>query len=133
MKQENSFPQILSCFPEESKLLNTEKYTARNFLGYSFLNSATTALYKDEITFTIFIINMKTSEEADSTLKKLADVQDDKNVFRFGENAYKLQDGNNGLIDLAVEKNFIYGLIDCTDQNKSKKFMQETELKLRAF
>lgn len=133
LKQENSFPQILSCFPQESKLLNTEKYTARNFLGYSFLNSATTALYKEGIIFTIFIINIKTSEEADSTLKKFIDVQDDKNISRFEENAYKLEDRNNGIIDVAVEKNFIYGLINCTDQNKSKKFMQETELKLKAF
>lgn len=44
LKQENSFPQILSCLPNESKQINTEKYTARNFLDYSFFNSAVTAL-----------------------------------------------------------------------------------------
>ena len=133
LNQDNSFPEILSCFPEESKQLNTERYTAQNFLGYSFLNSVVTALYKDEITFTLFIVNTKRSEVADSILKKFIDAQNSKSVSRFAENKYKLEDKNNGLIDLALEKNFIYGSINCTDQTKSEKFMKKLELKLKNF
>ena len=133
LKQDNSFPKILNCFPEESKQLNTEKYTARNFLGYSFLNSATTALYKDGNLFTLFIINLETSNEADSTLKKFINAQDSKNISYIEENVYKVDNKNNGLIVLAVEKNFIFGLINCPDQNISKKYIYETRLKLRTF
>lgn len=134
LKQENSFPHILSCLPDESKQINTEKYTARNFLGYSFFNSAVTALYKENsINFTLFIVDAKTPAAADSVLKQYIELQNIENVRGFGNNGYLLNDKNIGKITIAVVNNFIYGLINCTDQDSMAELMHEAELKLKAF
>lgn len=133
LKQDNSFPKILNIFPEEEKNINSEKYIARNFLGYSFLNSVTTVLYDSVETFTLFIIGLKSSEDADSTLKKFINLQSAENISQFEDNGYKINDKNNGLITLAIENNFIFGILNCSDQNKIQKYMIETKMKLRAF
>lgn len=132
LKQENSFPKIMQCFPEKSKKPNTEKYIAQNFLGYSYLNSVISVSYNDDITFTAFVIMTKTLEDANSTVKKFLDAQKKENIFHVGDNRYEVTDQNNGRLVFDVQKHFIFGLINCTDESKKEKFMNDFNTKLEA-
>ena len=68
LKQNNAMPKLFRVFPAEGKLTNTEQYIARNFLGYSFLNSAYVSSYKDGSLFKIFVIESATPEKANAML-----------------------------------------------------------------
>ena len=130
LNQENSLPQVLSYFPEKSKLQNTEKYVAHNFLGYSFLNSVMTVSYKNEKEFTAFLVKMNSHSDALATVKKFLDSQAKENITQSDDNKYEVNDKMNGLMNFAVEKDCIYGLMNCADKIISKNFMQEFESKV---
>lgn len=130
LKQENSFPKILQCFPETAKQINTEKYVAQNFLGFSFLNSVMTVSYKNDIEFTAFVVITKNPDEVNSVFKKFIDAQSKENISFSDNRSYDVKDQNNGQMKISVKKNFIYGLINCTDKDNAESFMKEFSQKL---
>ena len=57
LKEKGTLPTLLNSFPLEGKVKNSEKFVAKNFLGYSFLHSAFTVDYELSGTkFKLFII-----------------------------------------------------------------------------
>jgi len=72
LKQNNTMPKLFQVFPGEEKLSNTEQYVAHNFLGYSFLNSAYTVMYKDSSAFKIFVIESTTPEKQTRWLQNIS-------------------------------------------------------------
>jgi hypothetical protein len=64
-------PEVLSFFPPENKLSNSETFTNNNFLGYEFLKKAYTCQYqKGSKLFKIFIVENASKEEALKALKQ---------------------------------------------------------------
>lgn len=64
------FPEALACFPGEGRVPHSERYLARDVLGYGFLHSAYTADYEaDRFRGRIFIF--EAADEADA--KKMLD------------------------------------------------------------
>jgi hypothetical protein len=74
IKDPGAFPGILRAFADEGLVANSEKYVARNFMGFKFLSRGFTAAFKrDGQEFEAFVVDSRTTDEAGATLKLLAD------------------------------------------------------------
>ncbi|MEJ2719816.1 MAG: hypothetical protein P8181_01565 [bacterium] len=118
---ETGFPKLLSCFPEEGRILNSEKYIAKYFLGHGFLHSAFTASYElDDNSFDVFIIEAADSGGARDMLDKYLELVKSKggqpDVFN---DTYRFVDPRResaGPANLRVRNRYIWGLF--TDNEK---------------
>ena len=69
--EKGTLPSILTTFPAEGKVKNSEKFIAKNFLGYSFLYSAFTADYElPDKKFKLFIIEGTDKNECKTMIQK---------------------------------------------------------------
>jgi hypothetical protein len=69
-----SFPRLLSAFPREGLVANSEKYILRDFLGMAFLSNGFTAEYrKDGLEAHAFLIEGKNPEDAAAMEKRYLD------------------------------------------------------------
>jgi hypothetical protein len=98
---ESVMPKILTEFPEKGKKLNEETYINESVLGHEYLSGAFKAIYESgDISFSIFIIDKKSPEEAQSManafLKKSGLDADES-----GAGKYVFRDGYNGTIFLS--------------------------------
>lgn len=88
LEGEPSLPKAVQAFPERGKIVNSEAFTARNYLGHSFLNFAFKADYQDNgETFQVFII------EADNEAAA-AQMADDYAAFARGKGSPVETPGN---------------------------------------
>jgi len=71
VKAKGSLPPLLSLFPKEGLILNSEKFILHNFLGHSFLHDGYLASYKEKgLEFDLFIIEGKSEADAADMLKQ---------------------------------------------------------------
>jgi len=69
-----AFPAILRAFAGDGLVANSEKYVARNFMGFKFLSRGFTAAFKrDGQEYEVFVVDSRTADEAEAMLKQLAD------------------------------------------------------------
>ncbi len=74
IKDPAAFPALLKAFPAEGLVANSEKYIARNFMGFKFLNRGYGASYKrDGQEFDAFVIEARSAEETAAVLKQFID------------------------------------------------------------
>jgi hypothetical protein len=125
LKQNNATPKLFQIFPVEGKLPNTEQYVARNFLGYSFLNSAYVAMYKDSSEFKIFVIESATPEKANAMFAEYLNAVPKETVTKLTPDKYQIRDPHNGIIGLQVFNQYIYGILNCTDPNTRDQYLRE--------
>ncbi len=124
-KQENKFPPVFKYFPAGSKLPNSEKYISQNFLGHSFLKSVTTVKYDDEFPFTAFIIDAGSKEEAIKVLNQFISAETGAKTEKILENHYLINDPLNGVIEIIMQKQFLFGVMNCLDKTKKENFLNE--------
>jgi len=68
-----ALPRELGCFPAERRVAHSERYTARNFLGYEYLHSAFSAEYAAAgQPCKAFLITAKDAAEAGEMVRRLA-------------------------------------------------------------
>lgn len=68
------YPSLLGRLPARGRLPNTEKYTAKDFLGFDFLPNAAGATYQvRSTTAEIFVADCSTREQARDVYQKLRD------------------------------------------------------------
>ena len=125
LRQNNAMPRLFQVFPVKGKLPNTEQYVARNFLGYSFLNTAYTVMYKDGSAFKVFVIESTAPEKSESILANYFKAIPKEAVAKFEREKYVVQDPHNGLIELQVFNRYICGVIGCTDSETRDLCFQE--------
>jgi hypothetical protein len=113
LKQHNAIPKLFTVFPTARKLLNTEQYVARNFLGYRFLNSAYMTTYKDSSAFKIFLLELATPEKAHGVISEYFKVIPKGAVTQLAADTYQVQDPNNGAIGLLVFDRYLCGIMNC--------------------
>ncbi|MDP1993342.1 MAG: hypothetical protein Q8K00_20170 [Syntrophales bacterium] len=117
-------PPLLSAFPSEGKKDNSEKYITRNFLGYTFFNSAYTADY--EIAgkrFKLFLIEAADKNECKSIIQKY--FRQIKNPEReVTEGRYTVSDPHHGMIDLFWKGAYIWGAVDLADADLRSKVLK---------
>jgi hypothetical protein len=115
LNTDSSLPEILGCFPTENKIQNSEKFIARNFLGYDFFNYCFVSDYGDPMDpFTVFIIETKDSDESKSVLKKYFEfIKHNEQEIKKAD--YSLKDPYHGDISISWQDRYIWGIIKLAD------------------
>jgi hypothetical protein len=118
LHQGTSLPGILAAFPTENKRPFTEQYIAKSFLGYSPLNGVFVTSYDDGAPYRLFVIRLKTPEEALTTLKDL-DKALPASATRSGEGAERsIADPNNGGVMIVLKGSNLLGIVSTEAVNK---------------
>ncbi|MCX5820138.1 MAG: hypothetical protein NT047_09550 [Deltaproteobacteria bacterium] len=119
-----SLPSILSAFPREGEKKNSEKFIAREFLGYSFFHSAFTADYElSGKKFKLFVIEGTNPEDCRNMireyLKHTGNPQD-----KVEEGRYQLKDPYHGGMDFYWKGNYIWGALDLADETLRSRVLK---------
>jgi hypothetical protein len=131
LNERGGLPSLLSVFPAEGKLRNSEKFIARNFLGYSFLHSAFTADYDlFGKKFKLFLMACKDRNECRTIIQDyLRQVKSpEKEVV---EGRHTLADPHHGTIDLCWEGIYVWGVLDLAEPDLRSRHLKLLEDELR--
>jgi len=105
------FPSLIDVFPQDGKIANSEKFSLRNFLGYSFLKNGYMAEYNlDGMEFNCFIIRAETDEEADNMFNQLLERKKDVPIERSDKGVFYVDKYYHNVY-MAVVNNHICGVI----------------------
>jgi hypothetical protein len=119
-----TLPPILSAFPEEGKKKNSEKFIAKDFLGYSFLHSAFTADYElSGKKFKLYVIEGADQNDCRSMIQKYLQQTGDprKNV---AEGRYTLPDPYHGEMDFLWKGKYIWGVLNLGEPSLRSKYLK---------
>ena len=117
-------PSLLTTFPAEGKIKNSEKFIAQNFLGYSFFYSAFTADYElpDKI-FRLFIIEGTDRNECKTIIEKyLQSIKSPRKEV--AEGRYIFSDPYHGEIELHWQGRYIWGTLNVNDTKLRSKYLK---------
>jgi hypothetical protein len=117
-------PSILTTFPAEGKIKNSEKFIAQNFLGYSFFYSAFTADYElSDKKFKLFIIEGTDNNECKTMIEKY--LQSIKSPGKeVAEGRYIFSDPYHGEIELHWKGRHLWGILNVNDQSLRSKYLE---------
>jgi hypothetical protein len=117
-------PSILTTFPAEGKIKNSEKFIAQNFLGYSFFYSAFTADYElFDKKFKLFIIEGTDNNECKTMIEKY--LQSIKSPGKeVAEGRYIFSDPYHGEIELHWKGRHLWGILNVNDQSLRSKYLK---------
>ena len=123
LDEKGTLPPILSSFPEEGKIRNSEKFVAKNFLGYSFLHSAFIAEYGlSGKKFKLFLIQAGDKNECKSMVQRY--LQQIKNPEKeVKEGRHTLSDPHHGVIDLSWKGRYVWGVLDLANADLRSKYL----------
>ena len=129
--EKGGLPSLLSAFPPEGKKGNSEKYITRNFLGYTFFNSAYTADYElAGRAFKLFLIEAADKNECKSIIQKyLRQIKVPEREMTEGR--YTVLDPHHGVIDLFWKGAYIWGAVDLADADLRSKILKSFEANIR--
>lgn len=117
-------PPILSVFPEEGKKKNSEKFIAKNFLGYSFFHSGFTADYDlSGKKFKLFVMEGANQEDCRRMIRKYLE-KVGKPRENIGEGHYTLQDPYHGEMDFSWKGKYIWGVLNLGDPILRSKYLR---------
>jgi hypothetical protein len=122
-----SLPATLSFFPSDGKKKNSEKFIARDFLGYSFFHSGFTADYElGRKKFKVFVIEGQNKDDCrnmmEQYLKKAENLEK-----KTGEGPYRLKDPYHGEVNLYWQGKYIWGMMDLDDPVLVSRYMKQFE------
>lgn len=130
LEGELSFPRIVSSFPEEGKIKNSEKFISQNFLGHSFLKSAFTADYNDaNTTFKLFIIKGADAKDCEEILTKYLQFAKTP-VDSLKQDQYQVSDPYHGDVLLRWQGEYIAGVLYIEQENLRQKYLKILESNL---
>ena len=122
-----SLPAILSSFPGEGKKKNSEKFIARDFLGYSFFHSGFTAEYElSGKKFQIFVIEGKNQNDCRDMMEKYQK-QAENLGKKSGEGLYRFKDPYHGEVDLYWQGKQIWGVMNLDEPNLRSQYLKHFE------
>jgi hypothetical protein len=129
--EKGSFPPLLTAFPKEGKVTNSEKFISKKFLGYAFLHSAFTADYElPGQKFKLFIIESGGSEEGRNMIQKYLE-QTGKTQTKVAEGRHTISDPHHGEIDLYWRGANIWGILNLNDLAYRSKYLRLLEAGLQ--
>jgi len=126
---DNKWPPVLDLFPREGKVVNSEGYIARNFLGYSAFHSAFTAEYAMNERFKMFIIKLNSESEVRAMLESYAASLNEDKITEEG-NTYIIHDFFNGMIFILVNSSYMIGVINTSDKDLSIDYLNKVKAKM---
>ena len=123
--EKGTLPTLLNSFPRDGKVKNSEKFIAKNFLGYSFLHSAFTCDYElSGKKFKLFVIAPADKAECRNIIQKYL-AQTGKIEKNVAEGRRLIPDPHHGEIDLYWQGRYIWGIL-----NLNEASLRSTYLKL---
>jgi len=128
-----SLPTVLSSFPEEGKKKNSEKFIAKNFLGYSFFLSGFMADYDlSGKKFKLYVMEGANPEDCRNMIQKyLEKIQ--KFRENVGEGRYTVPDPYHGEMDFAWKGKYIWGILNLDDPVLRSKYLKVFEEALQKY
>ena len=119
-----SLPSVLSTFPPEGRKNNSEKFIAKNFLGYAFLHFAFTADYElSGKRFKLFVIEGADGKDCrDMVQKYLQQTGSPKKTVT--ESRYTIADPYHGDIELHWQGKYIWGIVTLNDLSLRSKYLE---------
>jgi hypothetical protein len=125
--EKGTLPTLLNSFPPEGKVKNSEKFVAKNFLGYSFLHSAFTADYElSGKKFKLFVIAPADKAECRNIIQKYLE-QTGKTEKSVAEGRRLIPDPHHGEIDLYWQGRYLWGTLSLTDPDLRSKYFKLVE------
>jgi hypothetical protein len=124
LEEKGTLPTLLNSFPPEGKVKNSEKFIAKNFLGYSFLHSAFIADYEvSGKKFKLFVIEPGDKNECKMIIQKYLE-QTGKTEKSVAEGRHRIPDPHHGEIDLYWQGRYIWGTLSLTDSDLRSKYLK---------
>ena len=129
--EKGTLPPILSLFPREGKVKNSEKFISRNFLGYSFLRSSFTADYElAGKKFKMFIIECGDKKKcADMVGRYLQETGSP--AKEVAEGILTLSDPHHGKVGICWKEEKIGGVLELDDPSIRLKYLNFLENTLK--
>jgi hypothetical protein len=125
--EKGALPPILTAFPKEGKVKNSEKYISKNFLGYAFLHSAFTADYElSDKKFKLFIIERGDPKECRNMIQEYLE-QTGKTETKVAEGRHTISDPHHGEIDLYWRGRNIWGILNFNNPVLRSEYMRLLE------
>ena len=119
-------PGILSAFPAEGKKQNSEKFIAKEFLGYAFLHSGFTADYeRSGQKYQVFVIVGETPEDARSMLGQY--LKQIRHGTGPAEGRYQVTDPYHGDMALLWKGKYIWGTLKLGDPDLRAAYLTQFE------
>ncbi len=120
----SEIPEVLSYFPKEEKIPNSESFVADNFLGYSFLNEVYTTGYKhNDKPFVIFILSPKNIEKSEEIVENLLSKAKSSTVLK--EGIVSVEDPYNGTILIKRIEKSIFGCMGNEDPDLFNNYINK--------
>jgi hypothetical protein len=122
-----SLPAALAYFPLNGKKPNSEKFFAKDLLGYEFLCSGYTADYVDDNReFQLFLIEGTHSDDCLEMLKRYLQLaKSGQKIIKEGQ--YDIKDPNYGEMSLFWKGKTICGVLNLADRDKRMKYTIQME------
>ncbi len=115
VEEKGKLPSLLSFFPQEGRVANSEKFVLKNFLGYAFLKNGYLVNYKlDLLEFDCFIIEGEDEEDAQRMLKMYLEAKNNHSVEE-RESIWLIKDRYYHNIFLAKVGNYLCGILKIRD------------------
>ncbi len=124
LEEKGVLPPLLESFPQEGKVINSEKFIAKNFLGYSFLHSAFNADYElSGKKFKLFVIEGRDQRECSEMVQKYLQQtgNPEKNIV---EGVYTVSDPYHGEIEFYWKGKFIWGALNLSEVALRSKYLK---------
>ena len=121
--EKSSLPRILSAFPGEGKKKYSEKFIAKNLLGYSFFPTGFQADYElSGKAFKLFVIEGKDPADCRRMVEAyLRFVGNSEKDFKPGP--HSIRDPHHGTVDLSWKGKYIWGVLNLEDSNLRSKYL----------
>jgi hypothetical protein len=124
-------PRTISWFPESGKIVNSEKYISRNFLGYPELKNVFTTDYQtSNQKFTAFLLEASNSEESARILDSYLS-SDGISYSQDSENSYSIDDPYQGLIGIVRKDKYLIGTVNLESSDLILEFIRIFENQVR--
>jgi hypothetical protein len=124
LDEKGGLPSRLSSFPTEGKKSNSEKFIARNFMGYSFLHSAFTVDYElSGKQFKLFLIEGVDQKECRDMIEKYLQ-QTGKPEEDVAEGRHTISDPYHGVVDLYWKGKYVWGILNLGDVSLRSKYLK---------
>ena len=126
VKDKGQLPPVLSYFPKEGLVRNSERFILRNFLGYGFLHDGYTASYTfKEQEFDCFIIEGADEQDAERMLKQYLEKKSNSDIQKTSM-GYRLKDRYYHNIFLTTDGNTIFGVMKIKDdfQDMGERYLR---------
>jgi hypothetical protein len=123
---QTALPAVLSAFPSDGKKPNSEKFVAKDFLGYAFFHSGFIADYdRSGQKYQLFVISGDSPDDARAMLGQyLKQIKQDMNL---AEGAYELKDPYHGEMALFWKGKYIWGTMKVTDPGLRSAYLKQFE------